>query len=465
MWMMMQGHWLSLSSLAHTTATDNIAGRAFPELIGYPIDVVYTWVNGSDPRHIEAVLQAKIKLGLVSASNETDATTSNRFQDNEELRYSLRSIEKFAGWVRHIYLVTNGQIPYWLNLDHPRITVVTHEELFLDRSHLPTFSSPAIEVHLHRIPGLSRHWLYFNDDVVLGNYIWPSDFYTEALGQNVYLSWDIPNCVKDCAPSWLGDGYCDPVCNVSACEYDEGDCLKKDNAAPSDNANTYPYDNASAQDEYLKEYYNYLSYTDDYTAEQPPMCNAQCTDYIIGDRYCDRACCVPECGFDAGDCGYELLFGSLGGFDAQQMGANKTLDLASDVKSFYVNLTSLIGSGKVVEGTYDNSTVIRNAIISSRYKTLVVTLRPISDAMAKAEIVVVYEQFASKERREFSITVISHYQQSSKPVAVATDTKPEEPNLILYPLYDPHYGHDHDVIKQDGGGGGNEKVTLVIGDW
>ena len=39
---------------------------------------------------------------------------------------------------------------------------------FSDRSHLPTFSSPAIEVHLHRIPGLSRHWLYFNDDVVCG---------------------------------------------------------------------------------------------------------------------------------------------------------------------------------------------------------------------------------------------------------------------------------------------------------
>ena len=26
-----------------------------------------------------------------------------------------------------MYIVTNGQIPYWLNLDSPRISVITHE--------------------------------------------------------------------------------------------------------------------------------------------------------------------------------------------------------------------------------------------------------------------------------------------------------------------------------------------------
>jgi hypothetical protein len=56
--------------------------------------------------------------------------------------------------VRQIFIVTNGQIPAWLNLDHPRIQVVTHEDIFLNKSHLPTFSSPSIEMHLHRIPGL-----------------------------------------------------------------------------------------------------------------------------------------------------------------------------------------------------------------------------------------------------------------------------------------------------------------------
>ena len=46
---------------------------------------------------------------------------------HQELRYSLRSVEKYAPWVRHVFIVTNGQIPYWLNLDSPRLTVVTHD--------------------------------------------------------------------------------------------------------------------------------------------------------------------------------------------------------------------------------------------------------------------------------------------------------------------------------------------------
>ena len=45
----------------------------------------------------------------------------------QELRYSLRSLEKFAPWVRHVFIVTNGQIPYWLDLNSPRLTLVTHQ--------------------------------------------------------------------------------------------------------------------------------------------------------------------------------------------------------------------------------------------------------------------------------------------------------------------------------------------------
>jgi hypothetical protein len=47
------------------------------------------------------------------------------FKDNEELRYSLRSIEAFAPWVRQIFLVTNGQVPSWIN------TYPTHKIRFL----------------------------------------------------------------------------------------------------------------------------------------------------------------------------------------------------------------------------------------------------------------------------------------------------------------------------------------------
>ena len=56
-----------------------------------------------------------------------DDISASRFEDNEEMRYSMRSVVQHAPWVRHIFIVTNGQIPSWLNLDHPRVTLVTHQ--------------------------------------------------------------------------------------------------------------------------------------------------------------------------------------------------------------------------------------------------------------------------------------------------------------------------------------------------
>lgn len=95
----------------------------------------------------------------------------NRFQDNDELKYSLRSLEKHANWVRNIYLVTNGQVPNWLNVSNPRIRLVTHEDIFPNKTHLPTFSSPAIESHLHRIKGYSLLFVLFKMEKCLLNNI------------------------------------------------------------------------------------------------------------------------------------------------------------------------------------------------------------------------------------------------------------------------------------------------------
>ena len=136
----------------------------------------------------------------------------------------MRSIEKFAPWIRHIFLVTSGQVPYWLNIEHPKLTVITHEEIFPNKSHLPTFSSPAIESHLHRIKGLAQHFVYFNDDVMLGGPLHPEDFKSLYDGTKVYLSWGVPQCAEGCHATWLGDGFCDIPCNVTFCRYDLGDC-------------------------------------------------------------------------------------------------------------------------------------------------------------------------------------------------------------------------------------------------
>ncbi|MFC7481231.1 stealth conserved region 3 domain-containing protein [Luedemannella flava] len=89
----------------------------------------------------------------------------------------MRSLFNFAPWVRHIYLVTDDQVPAWLDTTSPHVTVVSHREIFGDAGQLPTFNSHAIETRLHHIPGLSEHFLYFNDDVMLGRPLVPQTFF------------------------------------------------------------------------------------------------------------------------------------------------------------------------------------------------------------------------------------------------------------------------------------------------
>ncbi|KAK3907559.1 N-acetylglucosamine-1-phosphotransferase subunits alpha/beta [Frankliniella fusca] len=165
--------------------------------------------------------------------NRFDHYAPSRFEDKEELRYSLRSLEKHAPWIRHVYLVTNGQIPHWLDLDNKRITLITHKDIFPNQSHLPTFSSPAIESHLHRIKGLSKKFLYLNDDIMFTRNVWPEDFFTNSKGFKVYLSWPVPDCSPTCLWSWVADGSCDSECNVVECGFDGGDCNGTDSFSNS----------------------------------------------------------------------------------------------------------------------------------------------------------------------------------------------------------------------------------------
>ena len=66
-----------------------------------------------------------------------------------------------------------------------------------------------------------------NDDVFFGAPVWPDDFFTHSKGHKIYLSWAVPNCNEGCPASWINDKYCDKACNVSACDYDGGDCIGK----------------------------------------------------------------------------------------------------------------------------------------------------------------------------------------------------------------------------------------------
>lgn len=141
--------------------------------INFPIDVVYTWVDGSDP-----AWRARKTEHLPAADTAHDQATSDaRFTNRDELRYSIRSLRRYAPWVRNIFLVTDDQTPAWLAEDSD-IKVVSHRDLFPDAGCLPTFNSHAIETTLHRIPGLAEHFLYCNDDTVLLRLQNPDSYFT-----------------------------------------------------------------------------------------------------------------------------------------------------------------------------------------------------------------------------------------------------------------------------------------------
>lgn len=144
--------------------------------VTFPIDLVYTWVDGDDPKWQRRMMGARHP----GVKFHPEATDTARFDSREELKYSLRSAELYAPWFRHIYLVTDRQVPDWLDVTAPGITVVDHAEIFDDPSKLPVFNSNAIISQLHRIPGLSEHYLYVNDDVFFGRPTDPSLFFTSG---------------------------------------------------------------------------------------------------------------------------------------------------------------------------------------------------------------------------------------------------------------------------------------------
>lgn len=134
------------------------------------VDAVVTWVDGSDPAHV-----AKRKYWLAqlqgSEAISRHGTLHTRWESSFELYYCIHLIRRNAPWIEKIYLVTDEQRPDWLTEEEARrldVVLVDHKTIFAGfEGCLPTFNSDAIEAVLHRVPGLSDRYLYFNDDVFL----------------------------------------------------------------------------------------------------------------------------------------------------------------------------------------------------------------------------------------------------------------------------------------------------------
>lgn len=151
--------------------------KAVPPKMDEPIDFVVTWVDGSDPAWRAEKEAYERSIGMQADFSDKG---EERYRDWDFFQYWFRAVEKYAPWVRTVYLVTCGQVPEWLDLNAPKLKLVTHSEIMPEDA-LPTFNSCAIEFHLHKIKGLSEYFVYFNDDIVLTRPVKPEDFFVDGL--------------------------------------------------------------------------------------------------------------------------------------------------------------------------------------------------------------------------------------------------------------------------------------------
>jgi hypothetical protein len=135
------------------------------------IDLVYLWVNGSDPEW-----QEKKRLFTGQLSDNSEQNNLGRYISNDELKYALRSAAKNVPWIRKIYIVTDNQKPEWLDETHPKIQLVDHTEI-MPTEILPCFNSSVIEYFIHKIPGLSDRFLFSNDDLFFNASLSPDFFF------------------------------------------------------------------------------------------------------------------------------------------------------------------------------------------------------------------------------------------------------------------------------------------------
>lgn len=133
------------------------------------IDFVVTWVDGNDPVWLASKAKYAKEANVVLNSDA-------RYRDWDIFKYWFRTVEKYAPWVNKIFLITEGHLPEWINLEHPKLVHVKHSD-YIDLEYLPTFSSHPIEWYLHKIEDLSCYFVSFNDDMFINAEVTPEDFF------------------------------------------------------------------------------------------------------------------------------------------------------------------------------------------------------------------------------------------------------------------------------------------------
>lgn len=137
------------------------------------IDLVIPMVFPSDP-----VWQRDYELSHGGAAFAAAKNVRWRSWGTEELL--VRCVMKYMPWLHriHLLLASVSQEQRWMSgMAADGNVVVHHHADFIPKEYLPCFASPCIEMFLDRIPGLSEHFIYANDDMFPLSPLDASDFF------------------------------------------------------------------------------------------------------------------------------------------------------------------------------------------------------------------------------------------------------------------------------------------------
>lgn len=141
----------------------------------FPVDFVIPYVNSM----VKSWQDNYIKFCKENGYQDRLAALNNeRFRDWGFLKYLFRGIDRNLPFIRKVFLLLQDehQIPTWLKTEE--VEIIYHKD-FIPEKYLPTYNSTSIEMFLDKIPGLSEHFIYANDDIYAMKPMVAENFFSE----------------------------------------------------------------------------------------------------------------------------------------------------------------------------------------------------------------------------------------------------------------------------------------------
>ncbi|KAG9003573.1 hypothetical protein FRB93_010991 [Tulasnella sp. JGI-2019a] len=205
--------------LAHGATCPSHRGRGSHSHLEQQLDVVWSYVNATDPIHVDAYQDHVDYLRSIPKLKPYIPTAKKgSMREFDELRYSVRSVAaNFKRTARKLWVMTSdfpfpgcddtsgwrvGQVPKWLSQREKNLNetwkdgqtdfqLLHHSDVFEPLANRSIFNSLAIESRLGFIKGLADNFVYMNDDVFFNSELSPRDFYTEEHGPVFRMQSDV----------------------------------------------------------------------------------------------------------------------------------------------------------------------------------------------------------------------------------------------------------------------------------